>query len=400
MRTCELQKRHGKLETHPFRKRKTGKTGTLWRRLAEKSEASNIIPAVWESPKTPDFVGMKGECNVETMRRRRSVGVMSNGLSKSGIQMRIRRGEATLGGVCLKEAVMLKTSKTWVCFRILAALVSLGLIMDAQASQSYLDPEMPAAPVVQDSVLKPFNPYPARIIGWSLVTVGLGMAAYGLAPRDDGESCELIMGFSCDKARRRSQLWFFFGGAAVGSAGALTVWVAEREVERRAALQANVAGAGAQTAVGQAKNPWIGMGLGLAGAAVGTGLIWNDPGVAATLVAVLAPSLGQLYAGTIPATVISLGVRGTAGYLIGKGALDDKFGDGETTAGLAKTIFMTGVAISLFDVWGTLQASGQNARSADQPLWGGHFASVTLAPALVALDTKRLAPGAALTMRW
>lgn len=288
---------------------------------------------------------------------------------------------------------------------MMAATLGWGVLTDVHAAPYAVTLAMPrdtAAAGAPDTVATYEHPHRVRLWGWGLAVLGVGMATYGILPRRDGDSCELMGGFSCDESHKGQQKWLFFGGAALGSIGAAMVWSAQRDLDRRAVSLHGQAAAPddrpAAGGTGDRKNPWIGMGLGLAGAAAGTALFWNDPGPAAMLVGIAAPSLGQLYAGTIPATAVSLAVRGGAGVLRTKGVLDRKFGNGDSEHTLAKLVYVTGVTISLFDIWKALHPAGEAAtRRAGVPAPAGPVSSFSMAPALFPVGERRLVPGLAVT---
>lgn len=245
----------------------------------------------------------------------------------------------------------------------------------------------PRAETPADAAAKPYNPLPAKVAGWSLLAVGLGMAAYGAFPLDDG-GCGLLE-IGCDDDSRQRQWMLMGGGALIGSFGALLVWGAEKE-----AGQATPRAVVDQPSEGSSpKNPWIGMGLGVAGAAVGTYLMWNDPSVPQGLIGVVTPAAGQLYAGTIPGIAGGLLLRAGGGLLTARNTLDCRDGEScDKNNVLGRGLYLLGVAVSLSDTWATIQRSGRPRPEATS--------KVSLSPTLLPLGNGRLAPGLAYTARW
>jgi hypothetical protein len=260
--------------------------------------------------------------------------------------------------------------------------------VDEQSTHKATEPsaaDSGAAPVTM-----PFNPAPMRILGWGLATTGLVMAVAGTGLVGENDGCSLIQGFNCDEDRQHRQFWLLGGGALIGSLGAVLIWTAEvSQAQRSERAEGDTLSAGSPPVVTPPKNMWVGMGLGLAGSAVGTALFWNEPSVATGMLGILAPSLGQAYAGTTFGTAASLAVRGLGGFMLAKNYMDCKYGehcDSDYTAG--RTLFMTGVAISLLDTWTTIRRSDRQARKESA-------STFSFAPALFPVGHGRLAPGLA-----
>lgn len=245
----------------------------------------------------------------------------------------------------------------------------------------------PRAETPTDAAAKPYTPVPAKIAGWSLLTVGLGMAAYGAFPLDEG-GCGLLE-IGCDGDSRQRPWMLMGGGALIGSFGAVLVWGAEKEAGRAPRAVVDPPPEASSTP----KNPWIGMGFGVAGALVGTALMWNDPSLPQGMLGVVAPAAGQLYAGTIPGIAGGLLLRTGGGLLTARNTLDCRNGEScDENNVLGRGLYLIGVAVSLSDTWAAIQRSGSPRSEANS--------KASLSPTLLPLGNGRLAPGLAYTARW